>query len=73
MARIPRDPAWDSSLDLLREGYDFISRHCARLDSDIFRTRLMLYPVICMRGADAARIFYRESLFTRMGAMPWLT
>lgn len=70
MAGIPRDPAFDSTLALLREGYDFIGRRCDRLGSDVFVTRLMLRRAICMRGEDAARLFYGSGAFTRRGAMP---
>jgi fatty-acid peroxygenase len=73
MKPIPRDPSFDSTFALRREGYDFISRRCDRLGSDIFSTRLMLRRVICVRGADAARMFYDGDRFTRSGAMPQIT
>ncbi|SEL09920.1 Cytochrome P450 [Blastococcus sp. DSM 46786] len=53
---IPTLTAPDSSLALLREGYAFISRRCDRLGTDAFRTRLMLRPAVCVRGAEAARV-----------------
>ncbi len=67
---LPRDPALDNTLSLLNQGYDFISRHCRKLGSDAFETRLMLRPVVCVRGADAAAMFYHPGRFTRRGAMP---
>ncbi|ODN70094.1 cytochrome P450 [Methylobrevis pamukkalensis] len=70
MPDIPRDSAPDATLALLREGYLFIGRRCDRLGSDIFATRLMLRRVICMRGKDAARLFYGSGAFTRRKAMP---
>ncbi len=70
MKQAPRDPAFDSTLALLREGYDFISRRCDRLASDLFTTRIMLTKVVCMRGAAAAEMFYGSGRFTRMRAMP---
>ncbi|MCA1369643.1 hypothetical protein I6F15_19830 [Bradyrhizobium sp. BRP14] len=66
----PLTSSLDSTLALLREGYSFISKRCDELGTDIFRTRLMLHPVICMRGEDAARLFYVDSELTRVGAMP---
>ena len=60
----------DSSLDLLREGYTFIPRRCDQLGTDGFRTRLLLKPVTCIHGADAARVFYSGDRFTRQGAFP---
>lgn len=70
MTDIPRDGSADATLALLSKGYDFISDRCDRLGSDIFRTRLMLSPVVCLRGPEAARFFYRGDAFTRRGAMP---
>ncbi|WP_027134571.1 cytochrome P450 [Geminicoccus roseus] len=67
---IPRSGGFDESLAFLREGYDFISSRCERLQTDLFRTRLMLTPVVCMRGAEAAGLFYGQGRFTRVGAMP---
>lgn len=60
----------DSTLAVLREGYDFIGRRCERLHSDAFASRLMLSKVVCMRGADAAEAFYDDGRFSRQGAMP---
>lgn len=73
MTEIPRDGSADATLALLSKGYDFISDRCDRLGSDIFRTRLMLSPVICLRGAEAASLFYRGDAFTRRRAMPLTT
>lgn len=67
---LPRLRAPDSTLSLLREGYDFVSRRCDRLGTDGFRTRLMLRPVTCLRGPEAARAFYVPGRLTRRGAMP---
>jgi len=67
---LPRDPSLDSSLALLREGYRFIPNRCDALRTDAFQARLMLRPVVCMRGADAARAFYRPGRFTRRGGLP---
>lgn len=60
----------ESSLALLREGYTFISSRCDRFDTDLFRTRLMLRPVVCLRGAEAAEFFYGGDRFGRKAAMP---
>ena len=70
MDGIPRDPAFDSTLAFLREGYGFVSNRCDRLGSDIFLTRIMLTKAICVRGAAAAEMFYGTEHFTRNGAMP---
>nr|WP_012311574.1 cytochrome P450 [Arthrobacter sp. AK-1]ABR67042.1 putative fatty acid beta hydroxylase [Arthrobacter sp. AK-1] len=60
----------DSSLALLREGYTFISSRCDRLGTDLFRTTLILRPVVCLRGAEAAEFFYGGGRFGRKAAMP---
>lgn len=70
MAETPRDRSLDSTLALLSEGYRFISNRCERYRSDIFETRLMLTKAVCMRGEEAARIFYDGDRLTRQGAMP---
>ncbi|MGV0761579.1 cytochrome P450 [Tistrella mobilis] len=69
-AALPRAPEFDATLALLREGAGYISARADRLGTDVFRTRLALRPVICMRGAEAAEIFYGGDRFTRRGAMP---
>lgn len=70
MSPIPREEALDSTLALLSEGYRFIANRCRRLGSDVFETRLMLQPVFCMLGEEAAEVFYEPDRFTRVGAMP---
>lgn len=64
-----RERNLDGTLALLREGYEFIPKRCRRYGTDVFETRLMLQPAICMTGADAARIFYgrRRRIGTRQG------
>jgi fatty-acid peroxygenase len=60
----------ESSFSFLREGYTFISRVCDHYGVDAFRTRIMLTPAVCMRGAEAAEIFYGGDRFSRKGSMP---
>lgn len=66
----PRDPNLDSTLALLNEGYLFIPNRCSELGSDVFETRLMLEPVFCIHGEEAAHIFYAPGRFTRRLAVP---
>lgn len=70
MQGIPRDRAFDSTRALLSEGYLFISNRCRRLGTDAFQTRLMLQPVTCMLGEEAASLFYDSGRVTRVGGMP---
>ncbi|MBX7265665.1 cytochrome P450 [Micromonospora sp. Llam7] len=70
MATIPTDRIPDSTLAFLRAGYRFIGERCERYGSDIFQTRLLLKPTICLRGRAAAELFYDADRFVRAGAMP---
>lgn len=63
-------PLPDSSLALLRQGYTFISARCDEAGTDLFQTRLMLRPVVCIRGAAAAEFFYGGGRYSRAGALP---
>src|SRR5690554_4559072 len=70
MREIPQENSLDSTLALLSYGYQFISKKCEHLGSDIFETRIALQKVICMQGEEAARIFYDEEKFKRKKATP---
>ncbi|WP_433529514.1 cytochrome P450 [Micromonospora sp. CA-263727] len=70
MATIPTDRSPDSTVAFLRAGYRFIGERCERYGSDIFQTRLLLEPTICLRGRPAAELFYDADRFVREGAMP---
>lgn len=70
MPAVPHDPALDSTLSLLREGYTFISSRCQRFTTDIFTTRLLGQRAVCIHGREAAEIFYDETKFMRQGAVP---
>lgn len=60
----------DRTVAFLREGYAFISHRCEEQGTDSFWTRLAGKRVFCMRGEDAARLFYGGDHFTRIGANP---
>ena len=68
--RIPRDHRLDNSLALMKEGYLFIKNRVDRYQSDVFEARLLLENVVCMSGAEAAKLFYDTDLFQRQGALP---
>lgn len=70
MRNIPYAPSLDNTLALLRESYQFGLNNYQRLQSDIFQTRLLLQKTICMRGEEAAKVFYDNDRFYRHGAMP---
>ena len=70
MPPIPHDLSFDSTFALLLDPYGFISKRCRRYGADLFQTRLLLRPTICMTGPEAAELFYRQDLFARRGAAP---
>jgi len=70
MPEILRDPSFDSTLDVLREGYPFLLNRSSRFDSDIFQIRLMGMKAICLHGPEAAQLFYDPTHFIRTGAVP---
>lgn len=70
MARMPHAGTWDSTLSFLTEGYRFIGNRCERYQSDVFETRVLLQRTICMRGEEAARLFYDSQRFQRQDAAP---
>jgi fatty-acid peroxygenase len=67
---IPRLDGFDSSVALLREGYEFGARRFARCSSDAFETRLMLRRAVVAFGEEAARRLYEPDRMTRRGALP---
>ena len=60
----------DSTLALLREGYAFLLHRSERDHTDVFETRLLGLPVLCLHGEEAARVFYDPERFERRGAAP---
>ncbi|NES12437.1 MULTISPECIES: cytochrome P450 [Micromonospora] len=70
MSAIPTDRSPESTLAFLRAGYRFVGDRCDRYGTDIFQTRLLLEPTICLRGRPAAELFYDNDRFIRHGAMP---
>ncbi len=68
--RIPREHVLDNSLALIFEGYLFLPNRFRRLGTDIFQTRLFGKKVICIYGEEAAKVFYDNERFKRMGAAP---
>ncbi len=69
MAEIPHDHLFDSSFAILADPYGFIGKRCDRVGADLFRTHLLMKENICMRGRDAAEIFYDQDRFYRAGAV----
>jgi fatty-acid peroxygenase len=70
MGNFPSLPGFDHTIALMREGYDFLPRRFARLGTDVLEARLLLQKTICVRGREAAALFYDSSKFRRRGAAP---
>ncbi len=70
MPEIPREKSPESSLFLLLDGYNFISKRSQRFKSDVFQTRLLFQKAICLIGEEATRLFYDNEKFVRAGANP---
>ena len=70
MPEIPSDHSLEASPELLGDGYAFITKRGRRLGTDIFQTRLLFEPTICLYGRDAAELFYDPEHFVRAGAAP---
>ncbi len=70
MSEMPIETKLDSTLALALDPYRFVSSRCDRLNTDLFSTRLLLQKAICMRGEEAAKVFYDTSRFTRVGVAP---
>ena len=69
-SQIPDDKGLDSTLDLLKEGYLFISNRVNKYKSDIFETHLLGQKAICISGEESVKIFYNPELFYRKGVAP---
>ena len=70
MTQIPQERTIDSILALAFDGYKFISQRCQRYGSNIFQTRLLFKKTICLRGEEAAKVFYDPEKFSRKKAAP---
>jgi fatty-acid peroxygenase len=70
MKRIPQVPESDSTIELLKNPYTFISSKARALKSDVFQGNILFEKVTFMTGKEAAELFVDEALFTRKGAAP---
>lgn len=67
---MPKEEGIDHSINLLREGYMFITNRRGKFHSEVFETHLLGQKAICLGGKEAAEIFYDPEKFKRMGAAP---
>ncbi|WP_218355130.1 cytochrome P450 [Alteromonas lipotrueiana] len=60
----------DHTLALYRDPYRYISKLCNKHDSDVVETRILMQKFICVRGEEAARLFYDNDKFNRQNVAP---
>lgn len=70
MSEIPRDPRREATLGVARDPYRYVSRTARELGTDVFETRLLLRPMLCLTGREAPPLFYDTRRFQREGALP---
>lgn len=68
--KMPQDARLDSTMALLKEGYDFISNGCRRHGGPVFASRILLQRTYCLQGHEAVRLFYESPNLTRVSAAP---
>ena len=70
MTHRPTSRHGDQTLALLTDPYRRLSHLFEQAGADVVETRLALKETTCLRGREAARIFYDETRIVRAGAMP---
>ncbi len=63
-------PPYDATVALLADPYRLISEQCPRLGTDGFETHVLFKATTCLKGTEAAALFYDPERFKREGAMP---
>ena len=69
-SNMPEDKRFDQTLNVLKEGYEFVMSRNKALQSDVFETRILGEKTICLTGSRAAELFYDNSRFRRSDAAP---
>jgi fatty-acid peroxygenase len=59
-----------NALSLLRNPHTFISRSLEGAEPKIKDSRVLMMPMILMKGPDAVELFYDASRFSRVNALP---
>ena len=70
MSKIIQEKAIDTTLSLLQEGYLFMKKRFEKYQTDLFETRLFCKKITCIRGKEAAKIFYNPEYFVRKNVAP---
>lgn len=67
---MPQEEGIDKTLNVLREGYLYISNRREAFQSPVFQTHLLGEKAICLTGEEAAELFYDNEKFMRKDAAP---
>ncbi|WP_101845964.1 cytochrome P450 [Halobacillus sp. Marseille-P3879] len=70
MKKIPESNRLDQTINVLREGYQFLPKRFKQLHTDVFQMSLLAEKVICLTGEEGAKLFYDRDKFQRKGALP---
>ena len=68
--RMPKEKGFDHTLNVLKEGYEFILNRSDKYDANVFETKILGEKTICLTGKEAAKLFYDNEKFKRSGAAP---
>src|SRR5699024_1933806 len=69
-SNMPEDKGFDQTLNVLKEGYNFVMSRNKALGSDVFETRILGEKTICLTGSREAELFYDHTRFKRSDAAP---
>lgn len=69
-SNMSKDPGFDKTLSVLKEGYEFIMNRDRDLETNIFETRILGEKTICLTGSEQAELFYDKTRFRRSDAAP---
>ncbi|MBN8209812.1 cytochrome P450 [Bacillus sp. NTK071] len=67
---MPKEKGLDHTLNVLKEGYEFILNRRDKYETNVFETKLLGEKTICLTGKEAAKLFYDNEKFKRSGAAP---
>lgn len=69
--RIPKEKGLDSTLTVMKEGYEYIQNRTKKHQSNIFETKVLGgRRTIVISGKDAAELFYDNDKIERSGTLP---
>ncbi|SFH76785.1 cytochrome P450 [Pisciglobus halotolerans] len=70
MQGMPYESGIDHTIDILKEGYTYISDRQKMLNEEVFKTTILGQEAYALVGKEASELFYDTSKFRRSDAMP---